>query len=227
MADPTTSPLTDRPLTARGRRTRDKLLRASESLFGARGFHGTSVVDITRTAGVAQGTFYLYFESKEEVFRQLVRDLSHQLRRALARAVSGATDRLEIEELGVREFVRFSAEHRDLYHIVSESQFIDPELFRWYYERLAAGYTLGLERAMERGEVRRTDPETLAYCLMGASHFLGIRWIGWEGTEPPEHVVQATADFIRLGLAPGATVEDRSGSRHDVTDEAPSTGRDG
>jgi len=204
VPDAAISAATSRPLTARGRRTRQKLLQAAESLFGAKGFHGTSVVDITRKAGVGQGTFYLYFESKEEVFRQLVRYLSQQLRRALAKAVVGAKDRLEVESLGIREFIRYSAEHRDLYHIVSESQFIDPGLFRWYYERLAKGYALGLRNAMDRGEVRDTDPETLAYCLMGASHFLGIRWIAWEGREPPEQVIQATVDFIHLGLNPEA-----------------------
>ena len=55
---------------------------------------------------------------------------------------------------------------------------------------------------MEQGEVRETDPETLSYCLMGASHFLGIRWIAWEGREPPEEVVEATVAFIRRGLEP-------------------------
>jgi len=191
-----------RPATARGRKTRKKLLSAAESLFGARGFHGTSVVDITRAAGVGQGTFYLYFESKEEVFRQLVRHLSQELRRALAKAVAGAANRLDVEELGLREFIRFSAEHRDLYQIVSESQFIDPDLFRWYYERLAKGYSLGLRRAMDAGEVVENDPETVSYCLMGASHFLGIRWVAWEKREPPEPVIQATVDFIRQALAP-------------------------
>ena len=209
MPDSTPSP-TAHPPTARGRKTRAKLLAAAERLFGANGFHGTSVVDITREAGVAQGTFYLYFDSKEEIFRQLVRHLSQELRHALAQAVSGAEHRIDIEELGVREFIRFSAEHRDLYQIVSESQFIDPELFRWYYERLAKGYSLGLSRAMDAGEVFPTDPETLSYCLMGASHFLGIRWIAWEGREPPEDMVQATVDFIRRALQPSTDDEEAS-----------------
>lgn len=199
---PPDAPSAPAPPTARGRKTRQKLLDAAETLFGTQGFHATSVGDITRSAGVAQGTFYLYFESKEEIFRQLVRHLSTQLRRSLAKAVSGATNRIDIEELGVREFIRFSAEHRELYQIVSESQFIDPAVFRWYYERLARGYALGLRNAMDRGEVERSDPETLAYCLMGASHFLGIRWISWEEREPPETVVQATVDFIRRALEP-------------------------
>ncbi|MEJ2540226.1 MAG: hypothetical protein P8188_09675 [Gemmatimonadota bacterium] len=136
------------------------------------------------------------------MFGQLVRHLSQQLRRALGKAIADADHRLDVEELGVREFIRFSAEHRDLYQIVSESQFIDPELFRWYYERLARGYSRGLRQAMDAGEVVENDPETVSYCLMGASHFLGIRWVAWEKREPPEHVIQATVDFIRRALAP-------------------------
>lgn len=204
MAEMTERTTQERRLTPRGRKTRSKLLAAAESLFGANGFHGTSIVDITRDAGVAQGTFYIYFASKEEVFRQLVRHLSTQLRRSLARAVSGAEHRIEIEDRGIREFIRFAAEHRNLYQIVSESQFIDPDLFRWYYSRLAKGYSGGLRRAMDRGEVAEADAETLSYCLMGVSHFVGIRWVAWENQAPPEEVVQATVDFVRRALTPVA-----------------------
>lgn len=207
MVDPA-APTHATPPTARGRKTRRNLLAAAEALFGAKGFHGTSVVDITREAGVGQGTFYLYFDSKEEIFRQLVRHLSQQLRRALAVAVADASHRIEIEVLGVREFIRFSAEHRDLYQIVSESQFIDPDLFRWYYERLAKGYALGLRNAMDRDEVFEADPETLSYCLMGVSHFLGIRWVQWENREPPEHVMESAVAFIRRSLVPRDPAED-------------------
>ncbi|MFW6331329.1 MAG: TetR/AcrR family transcriptional regulator [Gemmatimonadota bacterium] len=188
------------PRTARGEATRQKLLDAAEALFGRGGYHSTSVTAITRRAGVAQGTFYLYFGGKEEVFRELVRDLNRRLRRAITRDVAGLESRLEVEEAGLRSFLRFAAEHRDLYRIVFESQFIDPSLFRWYYERLAEGYTRGLAAAMEAGEVRRLDPETVAYALMGAAHFMGMRWVVWENAEPPAEVLESLRRFIRSGL---------------------------
>ena len=191
-----------RPRTARGEATRQRLLDAAEALFGARGFHATGVVDITKEAGVGQGTFYLYFHSKEEVFRELVRSLSHRLRLAIQRDVAEAGDRLAVEEAGLRSFLRFAAAHRDLYRIVFESQFIDPELFRWYYERIAAGYTRGLASAMEAGEIRELDAETVAYALMGAAHFMGMRWVVWEGAEPPEAALETLRQFMRAGLAP-------------------------
>jgi len=202
---PMTQPATEiapLPATARGRRTRQRLLDAAESLFGQKGFHATSVVDVTREAGVGHGTFYLYFHSKEEIFRELIRHLSKELRTAIRAATAGEEDRIRVEEAGVRTFLRFAARHRDLYRIVFESQVVDPEICRWYYERLAEGYARGLEAAMEAGHIRRMHPETLAYCLMGASHFMGMRWVVWEGREPPEEVVQTALSFIRAALRP-------------------------
>jgi AcrR family transcriptional regulator len=196
-----------KPRTARGEATRQRLMDAAEELFGRSGFHATSVTDITRQAGVAQGTFYLYFESKDEVFRVLVRDLSHRLRLAIARDTAGVAGRLAVEEAGLRSFLRFASEHRDLYRIVFESQFIDPDVFRWYYERLAEGYARGLAAAMDAGEIRRLDPETVAYALMGAAHFMGMRWVVWENEEAPELVLESLRQFIHGGLRPDGNAE--------------------
>lgn len=190
------------PRTPRGEATRQKLLDAAEALFGQSGFHSTSVTDITRRAGVAQGTFYLYFASKEEVFAELIRHLSHRLRSAIREDTAGVRGRLAVEEAGLRSFLRFAAEHRDLYRIVFESQYIDPELFRWYYERIARAYAAGLESAMEAGEIRRLDAETVAYALMGAAHFMGMRWVLWANEEPPERVLESLRRFVRDGLDP-------------------------
>lgn len=192
------------PLTARGEATRAKLLAAAETLFGRKGFHPTSIGDITREAGVGHGTFYLWFDSKEVIFRELVRHLSHELRATIRDAVAGMDDRLRMEEVGVRTFLRFVLAHRDLYRIVLEAEFVAPDLHRWYYERLAEGYAEGLAEAMEAGEIPRIDPETLAYCLMGMSHFMGVRWVVWEGREPPEEAMAAMLTILRSALLTAA-----------------------
>lgn len=189
------------PVTVRGEQTRRRLLEAAEEVFGELGFRRASIAEIVRRAGVAQGTFYLYFDSKEEIFRALVRHMSHELRKFIAMAVAGLQDRLEIEREGYRAFFRFVLQHRFLYRIVLESQFVDEEVYREYYRRLAEGYARGLARAMEAGQIRRMDPETLAYCLMGVAHLLGMRWVLWENREPPEEVLETAMAFIRHGIA--------------------------
>ncbi|MGO1342428.1 MAG: TetR/AcrR family transcriptional regulator, partial [Cellulosimicrobium funkei] len=55
--------MSTQPRTARGNRTRAKILAAAEQVFAEVGYHDASIVKITESAGVGQGTFYLYFES--------------------------------------------------------------------------------------------------------------------------------------------------------------------
>ena len=81
------------PLTARGTRTRAKLLAAAEVVFARYGYTEASIVRITEEAGVGQGTFYLYFSSKLEIFEELVDDLNRRVRHAMSEASAGSPTR--------------------------------------------------------------------------------------------------------------------------------------
>jgi AcrR family transcriptional regulator len=70
----------ERPLRARGRATRARLLDAGVVAFSRKGFHATRVDDVVKRARTSHGTFYLYFSSKEELFEQLVADIASELR---------------------------------------------------------------------------------------------------------------------------------------------------
>src|SRR5207249_9643511 len=69
-----------RTLSARGVETRLRLLESAEAVFSELGYHDASIVKITEAASVGQGTFYLYFASKKEIFDELVRDLNTRVR---------------------------------------------------------------------------------------------------------------------------------------------------
>lgn len=193
---------TPRPKLSKGEATRQRLLAAAEDIFGRKGYHHTSVVEITQQAGVAQGTFYLYFSSKLAIFQELVRQLSHELRKESQIAIANVADRREAERIGFQTFFRFVLRHKNLYRIVRECEFVDEELYRWYYRRLGRGYVRGLTRGMEKGQVRRLDPELLACCLMGIGEFLGMWWVLWEDREPPDDVFEHMMEFILRGLDP-------------------------
>jgi AcrR family transcriptional regulator len=195
-------PTLPRPATARGEATRQRLLDAAEIEFGVHGFHAASITGITQRAGVAQGTFYLYFPSKDDALRELVGHMGRELRHALAAATVGAADRLAVERRGFEAFARFSLRHRNLYRIVMESQFVDEAIYRGYYEALAQGYAAGLRGAIERGEVRPVDPVAAAWALMGVAHFVGLRYAIWQEREPPSEALDAVFDLVRRGLEP-------------------------
>jgi len=187
-------------LTPRGQRTRAKLLVAAERVFGEHGFERASIVEITKAAGVAQGTFYVYFESKHLVFAQLVETLGRNLRQQLAEAVTGLDSRLAVEQAGFEAFLAFIQEHRHLYKIIRQAEFVDEALYRSYYTRLAEGYVQGLEAAMSEGEFAALDAEAIAYALMGIFDFIGMRWVLWEGKLPPVRVRRDVLDFVASGL---------------------------
>lgn len=190
------------PATARGEATRRKLLEAAEQEFGEKGFTKASVSSITQRAGVGQGTFYLYFPSKEDTLRELVRHMGRELRHALAQATAGLEERLEIERVGFEAFVAFSLEKENLYRVVMESQFVDESIYREYYQTLAGAYTAGLERAQAAGQIRHGNAEAQAWALMGIAHFLGLRYAIWERREPPADVMETVFALISQGLEP-------------------------
>src|SRR3954467_10478465 len=114
------------PRTARGERTLRKILDAARVEFGERGFSDSSIVAITQRAGVALGTFYTYFDSKEAVFQALVKDMSAQVRDHVAPASRDATDAIDGERRALQSFLEFTREHRDVYRIIDEAEFVEP-----------------------------------------------------------------------------------------------------
>jgi AcrR family transcriptional regulator len=178
-------------LTSRGAATRQRLLDAAEDVFSELGYHEASIVKITEAAGVAQGTFYLYFASKQEIFEELVRDLNRRVRHAMAAGAERGRTRAEAELLGFKGYFEFAAQHGALYRIIRQAEFVSPQTLHDHYETIASGYIAALGSAMERGEVAPMDPQVLAWALMGMGELVGMRWIVWEGAdEVPKNLLE-------------------------------------
>jgi len=179
---------------------------AASSCSGGEGVRREGVLyclhrgDITQQAKVAQGTFYNYFPSKHAIFEELVRNMSHSFRNEIREAIKSARSFEESQRIGFRTFFSYVKSHRNLYSIVQQAVLVDKELYRWYYDRLASGYIKGLQEAIGDEEIKKYDTETIAYCLMGISQFLGMRWVYWENQTVPEHVLENAIAFIFNGL---------------------------
>jgi AcrR family transcriptional regulator len=198
------------PKTERGKRTLRRLLDAAGEEFGARGYHETAISHITQRAGVGLGTFYVYFKSKEEVFRALVADMGARTRHALSESVKDAPNRLEAERLGIRAYLEFVRTHKSLYRVVMEAQFVAPEAYRAYYRVFSEAYRQQLSQAAARGEISPGDDEVRVWALMGASTFLGLKFGVWEDDADVGAVSEAAADLMINGLAPRARNGDAS-----------------
>lgn len=206
-----------KPLTKRGEATRTRLLEAAEQVFADLGYHEASIVKITERAGIGLGTFYLYFDGKQQIFEELVVDLNRRVRHAMAEAMEGAENRIEAERAGFEGFFRFTAAHPALYRVVREAEFVSPETLRLHYTRIVEGYEAGLRAAQTTGDVDSAlDPEVTAWALMGAGELIGMRYLLWErdadGNPPasmPAEIAGHMARFISNALEPREEGTDR------------------
>ena len=190
------------PRTERGRRTLRKLLDAAAAEFGERGFHDASISAITARAGTALGSFYTYFDSKDAIFQALVRDMSEAVEVAARDALAQPASAIERERAALTAFLRFAAEHKEVYRIIDEAEFVDPDSYRLHYETTGARILERLREGALRGELRQDLEEAHAWAIMGMNVFLGLRYAVWnDGEMPAEKVAAIASDLLAHGIA--------------------------
>jgi len=194
-----------RPSAADDRPPAERLLSAAEQLFGERSYRRSTVADICARAGMATGSFYAHFSSKGDIFAAVVRQINADLRAAMRKALEDApADQRSRERAAFGAFFDTLSRRPWIDRIVRESEFVDPGLFREYYERLARGYARGVRQAQLAGEVdARYDPEVIAYLYTGVGNFIGMRWADWTaGRQVPEDVLDDVLEVLARGLLP-------------------------
>jgi len=190
------------PRTERGRRTLRVLLDAAAAEFGEKGFHESSIVGITARAGVALGSFYTYFDSKDAVFRALVRYMSEQLRDFVTPHVQSAPDEIAAERIGLEAFLTFVREHKEIYRIIDEAEFVDYASYRRHYETTVERIRQRLKAGATRGEIRPDIGEVHAWAIGGMNVFLGMRYGLWDETADISEVARIANDMLRRGIQP-------------------------
>jgi AcrR family transcriptional regulator len=181
------------------------LLVAAEELFGELSYRKTTVADICARAGIATGSFYAHFSSKQEIFAAVVRGINSDLRAAMRNALDhNAGGQRSRERACMQAFFDTISKRPWIDRIVRESEFVAPGLFREYYEHLARGYARGVREAQMSGEVDvQYDPEVIAYVYAGIGNFIGMRWADWTaGGQVPDDVLDDVLELLGRGLAP-------------------------
>ena len=190
------------PTTRNGKATFKMIVDTTIELFYEQGYHGTTISNITNTAGIGAGTFYLYFPNKLSLYKYILTQIQHNIRRTIAEKVSTVEGRFEKEKEGVKTFIRYTIEHPHSYNIIWESLYIDKALFIDYYEGFAKRYEIGLSQSIENGEMYDVDTELVSYILMGVSNFIGLKVLLNLGknNDDIDQVVDQVMEIIRTGI---------------------------
>ena len=187
--------------TKKAERTRRALLSSARKLFANKGYGKTKIAEITHSAEVALGTYYVHFPSKRDILNELVNDI-RDIFAAQAKAVADdKAHRLELERRYLIAFLAALSSNSDTYRIVREAEFAEPAIGRGYYEDIARVYAENLKIPQQKGEVREGNRDVMAWSIMGTAHTAGMRWVLWEnGKKPPDSAIRSTLQWLFLGL---------------------------
>lgn len=191
--------------------TEENILQAAIELMSKKGYHRTTVADIVKAAGVAQGTFYLYFDSKKVMFKKLMDRFYSLLENAIIAVDLNSETIKTSEDLGmqiraaIRNVLVVYQENAVLARIfLREAMGLEPdfaELWDSIIERLAAVGANVMEQAIQRGLLPPQNSQIVAHCVVGMIERVAYFWLFKENEYELEEVVDALTRFELFGVS--------------------------
>ncbi len=190
------------PKTRNGKATFQLIVDTTIDLFYKQGYFNTKITDITNAAGIAAGTFYLYFPNKLSLYKYILMEFQHDIRKQIAVQVATVEGRFNKERIGIKTFVHYALQNPHAYNIIWESLYIDKQLFIDYYDGFAKRYERGLKQSIIDGEMHDVDTELVSYILMGVANFVGLKILLDLGhhNEDPDAIVDQVMEIIKTGI---------------------------
>lgn len=138
----------------RSEQTRRAIVSTAASIVGMNGYSGTSIARICERAGIAQGTFYNYFASRQELFELLPLHYGELMLAFIRNAMVPSESGVDREVRRLEAFLRFFEEHTEASTLVNEAPTLAPAGYAEFYRLIRHGYGRALRRSIEKGEIR-------------------------------------------------------------------------
>jgi hypothetical protein len=129
--------------------------------------------------------------------------MSEAVRMAARQAIAPGMAPLEIERAALTAFLAFAADHKEIYRIIDEAEFVDPESYRRHYETTAGRIAERLASGARAGAYRGDVGEVEAWAIMGMNVFLGLRYAIWakDGDPSPDAIAERANAVLGRGIA--------------------------
>jgi len=189
----------------RNEATKRRLFDAATKVVGKYGYAEASISRITQLAGVAQGTFYNYFESRQELLDQLLPTIGLDMLKFIRARTGTMAPTAQREVSGFRAFFEFLLEVPEFQRILNEAEFFAPAGYQKHLDNIAKPFVRLLQQARHDEEIidySDEEFEALVHMFMGARGYLSLRFAYPDGVASPvpEHVISAYEKLITRGL---------------------------
>lgn len=184
---------------------RNALLKAAAEVVGEVGYAEASVARITQKAGVAQGTFYNYFETRQDILDALLPALGANMQRHIKGAAVGGHSFAELEKMGFLAFFSFLEQEPHFFRILNEAESFAPKGHKAHFDAVVKQYMHFLEHSHRQGEFPNFalgELEPIVLILMAARSYLAMRYAYTDDQhkELPPKIAESYMKFVRYGL---------------------------
>jgi AcrR family transcriptional regulator len=186
---------------------RDEIMAAAKEVFARKGFHDTTIADIARQAGLAYGSVYWYFDSKDELFHALMAAEEAALRAHLSAALAGPEPELPaLLRSSVRATLEFFEADKATVKLLLRDPYALGERFERHlggiYERLVDDLEKFIVAAQECGDVVAAPPRMVAYTLAALVGQLAHRRLSTDDDVTAAQVADFVVALVLDGLRP-------------------------
>lgn len=189
----------------KSQRTRKAICDAAAEVIGQYGYAEASISRIMEHAGLGHGTFYAYFESRAELFDQLLPMKGVEVLDFIHDRVKGATNFVEMEIKGFVGFLEYAKNHPWFFRLLHEAEVAAPAAHRQHMDNIMQRYRRALKRSWDQGELAGYDErelDTLAYLLISARDYVYSHHVGRSPdiSNALQDAVETFRKFITFGL---------------------------
>jgi len=203
--------------------TRERILAAATKVVGSVGYDKASITRIAAKAHIAAGGFYYYFDTRKELFDQLLPALGKEMIAFIAERLHGAEWGIEREVRSFEIYLEYLRKKPEFYRVFSEAYVYAPKAYEKHMQTVIDNYcaALRIQRLKGHLDVADDDLAMLAHFLIGIRNYVSQSYMerGNQRSTPPER----TIDLYRRLLA-GSVFRD-AGKRDVRIDGHGRTGR--
>jgi AcrR family transcriptional regulator len=163
--------------------TREKILNAARAVFSQKGYSGTSIADIVKKSKLARGTFYLHFQSVEQVLNALLQEIFIDIQRYLTDMQVETLDhknfKIALSDLA-KSLLSVFQKNRETVALLLTTMNAEPRIRAqtiWFQELMQASIRVMLDRGITSGRLKKHDSELMSFLVSGGLREVLSQWL--------------------------------------------------
>jgi AcrR family transcriptional regulator len=184
-------------------KTKETIFKSAIKVFSGRGYTSATMDEIATDAGVAKGTLYYYFKSKEEIFTYIISEGMKIVSTQMKQEIDKKTTTLDKLKIAWQIQINLIYDNRDFFKVIL-SQMWGKELRHIEIREIIRKYISEIERyvsdAMNSGEIKKGDASFIAYTFFGTLCSTAVYQLLHEDKKNLNELIESLAEYTLKGM---------------------------